>query len=351
MLDLFELDGSQGEGGGQILRTALTLSIATGRPFRLKNIRANRRRPGLMRQHLMCVQAAQEISGASTQGADPGSQTLVFEPGPLRPGDYAFHIATAGSTTLVFQTLAPLLLLGKRAFTLEFTGGTHNSAAPCLDFLTQTYLPCLESMGVAWDLVVDRRGYYPAGGGHWKITLTPPTAFTSLEMLRRMPAGRPSARILWARMAPGLAEREKRLLAEGLGIGPEDIAIEEDKTSLGPGNVAIISLRQQPVTETVTLFGGYGAHPGKAAQIAIEEIRAFENHDAPVGYHLADQLPVPLLLAGGGKFRTGSLSAHFQTNAAILRSFVPDCLSITQDSDLTHLVSVSPYLVKYPAAL
>ncbi len=329
---MIDLDGSLGEGGGQILRTALTLSIATGRPFRLKRLRAGRRRPGLMRQHLMCVEAATAISGARTEGAVGGSQELVFHPGPLRPGDYAFRIATAGSTTLVFQTIAPVLLRGGQSFTLEFEGGTHNSMAPSLDFLSQTYLPCLHRMGVTSELTVQRRGYYPAGGGLWRIRLTPPTHFIPLDLLHRGPLGPVSARILLARMAPGLAERERALLSEGLKLDANQITVEEDRESVGPGNVAIITLPCTPISETVTLYAGYGAHTEEASHSAVSEAQAFMANDVPVGWHLADQLPVILLLGAGGSFRTGPLSSHSETNFTVIESFLPGKIKRTQES-------------------
>lgn len=180
---MITLDGSIGEGGGQILRTSLTLSMVTGQPFRLTHIRAGRRRPGLLRQHLMCVEAATAISGARTEGATSGSQTLTFDPGSwlqkalapshTTPAEYTFRIASAGSSTLVFQTVVPALLRSGRTFALELAGGTHNSAAPSFDFLAQTYAPCLTAMGVTCKLRLRRRGFYPAGGGDWRAEISP----------------------------------------------------------------------------------------------------------------------------------------------------------------------------------
>lgn len=346
---MIELDGSLGEGGGQILRTALTLSVATGQPFRLRRIRAGRRRPGLMRQHLMCVEAATTISGARAEGAVGGSQELIFHPGTLRPGDYAFRIATAGSTTLVFQTIAPALLRGGQPFTLEFEGGTHNSMAPSLDFLSQTYLPCLHLLGAAWEMTVQRRGYYPAGGGLWRIRLTPPTQFAPLDLLQRGPLGPISVRILLARMSRNLAERERTLLSEGLKLTPDSITVEDDVDSVGPGNVALITLPCSPFPETVTLYAGYGAHTEEACQTAVAEALAFIANDIPVGLHLADQLPLVLLLAAGGRYRTGPLSPHSETNFAVIDAFLPGRVKRTLESSGNVLCEVGAAFPNRPA--
>lgn len=144
---MIEIDGSHGEGGGQMLRTSLSLSMATGQPFRIYNLRANRDKPGLKRQHLTAVRAAAEVSDAKVQGDELGSREVLFEPGPVKPGHYRFDIGTAGSTALVFQTLLPVLMIGQEPSHLTLIGGTHNTKAPPLDYLELSFLPLLERMG------------------------------------------------------------------------------------------------------------------------------------------------------------------------------------------------------------
>src|SRR5215469_6148742 len=159
---MIEIDGSVGEGGGQILRTSLALSMCTGQAFTLARIRARRPKPGLMRQHLTCVQAAAAVSGAALQGAELGSGRLVFEPGAVRAGDYAFSVGTAGSCTLVLQTVWPALMLAGTPSRLTLSGGTHNPMAPPFHFLERSYAPLLRRLGADSAFTLRRLGFYPA---------------------------------------------------------------------------------------------------------------------------------------------------------------------------------------------
>ena len=170
---MIEIDGSCGEGGGQILRSSLSLSALTGREMRVTNIRAKRRKPGLMRQHLTCVKAVAEISGGSTCGAEISSQELVFSPGKLRAGDYRFAVGSAGSAVLIAQTVLPLLLHAEAASRVVIEGGTHAANAPVFDYFERVYLPCLRRMGAEVTAVLDRVGFYPAGGGKIELSVIP----------------------------------------------------------------------------------------------------------------------------------------------------------------------------------
>lgn len=159
------LDGSFGEGGGQILRTALSLSMITGAPFRIEKVRAHRRKPGLLRQHLTCVKAAERIASARVKGAELGAASLTFEPGVISAGEYEFAIGSAGSTTLVFQTILPALLQATAASRVTLKGGTHNPLAPTFDYLQRVFLPLLARMGAAVETKLHKPGFFPAGGG------------------------------------------------------------------------------------------------------------------------------------------------------------------------------------------
>src|SRR6185369_8211050 len=173
---MIALDGSQGEGGGQILRSALALSLVTGTPFRIDNIRARRARPGLMRQHLTAVEAAAAVGAARTSGAALGSRSLTFAPTTVKAGEHTFSVGTAGSATLVLQTVLPSLLTADRPSSLVLEGGTHNPSSPPFDFLAKAFLPIVAGMGAQVEATLERPGFYPAGGGRFRVTVAPAKA-------------------------------------------------------------------------------------------------------------------------------------------------------------------------------
>ena len=175
------IDGSIGEGGGQIPRTALGLSLVTGKPFEIKNIRAGRRKPGLLRQHLTALKAAKQISQADVRGAQIGSSEFAFSPRRVRSGEYHFAVGTAGSTTLVLQTILPALMLADGPSTVVIEGGTHNPYAPPFPFLERSFIPVLRQMGVGIDLELNRYGFYPAGGGKFTIRIDPVKQLKPME--------------------------------------------------------------------------------------------------------------------------------------------------------------------------
>jgi RNA 3'-terminal phosphate cyclase (ATP) len=202
------LDGSIGEGGGQILRTALALSMCTDQPFSIHNIRAGREKPGLLRQHLTALNAATAICGATVDGAAIGSRTLAFSPGKIKPGEYTFSVGSAGSTTLVLQTVLPALLTaeGKSSVTLE--GGTHNPHAPPIDFLDRAFLPLINRMGPTVNVTLERAGFYPAGGGRVVVTVEPASKLSPLHLPERGDIKRRTAKAVVAALPGEIAKRE-----------------------------------------------------------------------------------------------------------------------------------------------
>jgi RNA 3'-terminal phosphate cyclase (ATP) len=316
------IDGSHGEGGGQILRTALSLALVTGRPFRITRIRAGRQKPGLLRQHLTAVQAAAKIGRAEVRGAELGSTDLTFVPGEVVPGEYDFAIGTAGSATLVLQTLLPPLLRASAPSRLVVTGGTHNQQAPPYDFLAQAFAPLVNRLGPTIALRLVRPGFFPAGGGEIVAAITPAATWQRLELLERGPLRRTRARALVARLPPEIGRRELRVVQEHLHWPSADLTVEEVRDSLGPGNVIALELEFANVTEVLTGFGARGVPAETVARGAVEEAQRYLTLDAPVGTHLADQLLVPVALAGGGTFRALEFSSHARTNAEVMRQFL-----------------------------
>lgn len=320
---MIELDGSAGEGGGQILRSALVLSMVTGQPFRITRIRANRPRPGLMRQHLVAVQAAADICGASVNGAALGSAELSFVPGPIAAGEFGFAIGTAGSCTLVLQTLALALLHAKAPSTVRISGGTHNSMAPPVEFLQRAYAPLLAAMGAQIGFALERHGFYPAGGGVVVATITPCVTWTPIELVERGAARAGYAEGIVAGIPLNVARRELAYIGAELEWGETQLRMRELPAAQGPGNVVLVTLEHEQVTE---VFAGFGVKQVRAETVAsqvVEEVRAYVRSGAAVGEHLADQLMLPMALAGGGRFTVSSVSRHALTNADVIGRFLP----------------------------
>jgi len=265
---MLELNGAA--GGGQLLRTALTLSMCTGTPFRMAGIRAGRAKPGLMRQHLTAVQAAAAISGAEVRGASPGSTVLEFVPGQVRAGDYHFPIGTAGSTTLVLQTVLPALSMASAGSTVHLEGGTHNPMAPPTDFLADAYIPMLRRMGADIDLVTERYGFYPAGGGSLRVRIGPGT-LGSLSLPARGGLKSIRARALISSVPASVADRELAVVARRLGLESDKLEHRSVRPAVGPGNALIITIESEHVCEVITSFGARGISAEAVAEPASGE--------------------------------------------------------------------------------
>jgi RNA 3'-terminal phosphate cyclase (ATP) len=314
------LDGSQGEGGGQILRTALALSLVTGQPFRIEKIRARRPSPGLKRQHLAAVRAAAEVGGAALEGAEIGSSTLCFSPWAVRPGEYRFAVGTAGSATLVLQTVLPPLLLAPGPSVLRIEGGTHNMHAPPFDFLEKAFLPILNRMGPRVTARLVRHGFYPAGGGEISVSIQPGT-LRPIELVERGRVVRGVVRAIVSHLPRHIAQREAETIRRHLAWPSEAVAVEE-VDSPGPGNVVLAELVSEHVTEVFAGFGQRGVSAEKVGAGVARQVRRYLEAGVPIGEHLADQLLVPMALARGGTFRTLAPSSHTQTNLETLGKFL-----------------------------
>jgi RNA 3'-terminal phosphate cyclase (ATP) len=278
-----ELDGSQGEGGGQILRTSLALSMVTGQPMAIEKIRAGRAKPGLMRQHLACVNAAAEISGAEVGGAELGSQSLRFVPGTVRAGDYRFAIASAGSCMLVLQTVLPPLLLAGTASRVHLSGGTHNPMAPPFHFLERAFAPLVRRLGADLHLTLRRCGFYPAGGGEVEAEIVPAAGVLQpFDLMARGDAHAGYAECL----APGLprhvSTRELDTLGGAMGWSGEQLRHGNARQNEGPGNALLATLAYDHVTEVFTAFGEKSLSAEQVAHGLVKELRAFQKSEAAV---------------------------------------------------------------------
>ncbi|XLZ69088.1 RNA 3'-terminal phosphate cyclase [Massilia sp. SR12] len=327
---MIEIDGSQGEGGGQVLRTALTLSMITGQPFRVSNIRAKRPKPGLMRQHLASVKAAAEVCGARVIGAELGSCALEFQPGAIKAGEYEFQIGTAGSSTLVLQTVVPALLYAPGPSTVRVSGGTHNSKAPPAEFLQRAYGRALASMGARVEFEMARAGFYPAGGGIMRATVQPLQAWRQLALVERGERRAAYAESLVAAVPGTVAERELDCVARAMGWSGEQLRFHKLPDSWGPGNALLLTLEYEHVTEVFVAFGEKARRAEEVARDAVAQARRYIASGAAVSEHLADQLLVPMALAGGGSFTLDVVSQHTRTNAEVIGRFLPVSATFNQ---------------------
>jgi RNA 3'-terminal phosphate cyclase (ATP) len=323
------IDGSYGEGGGQILRTSLALSLVTGKPFSISNIRAGRKKPGLMRQHLTAVNAAAEIGLAAIEGNRIGSQAFTFEPETIKPGNFHFAIGSAGSCTLVFQTILPALLIAGGPSEITLEGGTHNPFAPPFDFLKKVFLPVINRMGAGVDAVLEKPGFYPAGGGRFKVSINP-AGLDRLDLLERGNIINQTARASVANLPVNIANRELKVIRDKLKWDTERLEAVEVENSQGPGNILTVEIESENITEVFRGFGEKGVSAEKVAKRAVKSVQEYLAVNVPVGRYLADQLLIPMALAGGGKFRTLSPTKHTTTNVDIVKKFLDVQITVSE---------------------
>ncbi len=337
---MISIDGSRGEGGGQVLRTALAVSLATGRPFRIERIRAGRSKPGLLRQHLTAVQAAATISSGVVEGAALRSTELTFTPGEICPGSYRFSIGTAGSTGLVLQTVLLPLLLAPGASRLVLEGGTHNSNSPPFDFLAKTLLPLLRKMGASVTASLKRHGFYPAGGGRICVAIEP-SRLSPLDLSVRGAVHTMRARALVSNLAPRIGQRELNRVAAKLDLASDAMEVCTVDAH-GPGNVLMIEVESDSLTEVFSGFGEVQVRAEAVAGKVCSAVRTYLSADAPVGPHLADQLLLPMALGAGGSLRTLGLTPHTETNIDLIRELLPVDIRVQRCGRHDVRIDVSP---------
>jgi RNA 3'-terminal phosphate cyclase (ATP) len=324
---VIEIDGSFGEGGGQILRTSLALSLITDQPFRIRNLRANRAKPGLRRQHVTAVEAAATVGEAEVDGAAVDSRELVFRPRRVRTGEFRYDIGTAGSTTLVFQAVLPALMVADGPSRLIFEGGTHNSGAPPFDYLDRVFLPVLNAMGPTVSARLLRPGFAPGGRGSFEVDVTPVRSLRTLELTERGRLIGQSVRALYANLPDHVAEREIATVRSHSDWADAPASAERVDAA-GSGNILLLELRAERVTEMFTGYGERGVPAETVAERALRCAVEYVAAGAPVGEHLADQLLIPMALGAGGVYRTMRPTLHTTTNAEVIRRFLPARIGI-----------------------
>lgn len=375
-----KIDGSTGEGGGQIIRTALALSMLTGTPIEMNNIRAGRPKPGLMRQHLMCVQASQEIANAKVSGAHLRSTAFGFAPNDIVAGHYTFDIGSAGSTSLVLQTILPALLFANSAVTspdnpsaatVTIKGGTHNPFSPTTDFLQQAFIPAIAKLGMQVDIELNQAGFAPLGGGEITATVQPFVRRADTPAFKLCERGE----LVGIKMVASnlnldhdickreLASAKANLLAAGI----DESLISSSSSKLkgiGEGNTCFAVVEHKLVSDAKA--GSNSNTPGPDGHTEVfsllgEKRTSAENmgnrlaglvkrylldSDALVDEYLTDQLLLPLALAGGGEFTARTISQHTETQAWLIEQFLPVKITfdkVGKDMTLVRVVAWSSF--------
>jgi len=322
---MLEIDGSIGEGGGQILRSSLALSLLTGKPFRMKRIRANRKpKPGLQPQHLASVRAAAAIGNAEIAGDAIGSSELTFEPGPIVPGRYRFAIGTAGATSLVLHTVyLPLAWQAAGPSEVILEGGTHVSTSPCFHFLDVTWRAYLRRLGIHVRLEMTRPGFYPRGGGEIIAHIEPCSRINGLMLSKRPPISRATGFSAGAGLPEHVARRQARRATDRLKHAGIKAEFEQQVWEGGPGSVLGIILEEPPVFISFFGLGARGKPAEKVADEAVAQAVAYAKANAPVDQHSADQIVLPLALSDQpSEFRVETVTRHLITNIAVIRLFI-----------------------------
>jgi len=346
---LVEIDGSQGEGGGQVLRSALALSILTNKPMRITNIRRQRSKPGLKAQHLKAVDAAAAISKAQVEGAALNSMSLTFHPVELRSGRYKFDIGTAGATSLVLQTIFLPLSLAGTASTVIITGGTHVPWSPCTHYLEMQWLPYLRQMGFASQVTLDQAGFYPQGGGRITATLRPAGRILPLNLGQRGALKRITGLSAVANLDLSISDRQKRQALRRLqeiswADKPPEIKIKTlEMPSLFKGTLLLLLADFECGRACYYGLGALGKPAETVADEAVDALLVFLSTNGAIDEYMADQILLPLCLADGPSMvRTSKITAHLLTNASIIRAFLPARIEIQGEPGQSGLVRVWP---------
>lgn len=337
---MIEIDGTFGEGGGQILRTSLSLAAITGQAVHIVNIRARRRKPGLMRQHLACVKATAEITGGRVIGAELNSRELTFEPGTIHGGDFHFAVGSAGSVTLIAQTVIPALLCANVASHVVIEGGTHTDQSPIFEFFDRVYLPALRKMGAEITAKLESIGFYPAGGGRIVVDIQPVKTWNRFECMQ---AGSLKQSMLIV-MGCGI---DKRIMEDEVTICKDKLEVKDgfrhesqDVKSPGPGNVLYAQMEYENITELFSVCGAFNVSRREVGERVAGMVNKYLMLNVPVGRFLADQLLLPMAIGAGGKYLTVPPTKHTQTNIEVIRMFLNTDIELENRKNETYVIEV-----------
>ncbi|MCU0805650.1 MAG: RNA 3'-terminal phosphate cyclase [Burkholderiales bacterium] len=342
--DFLEIDGSHGEGGGQLVRTAVALAAITGTRIRIANIRAKRDKPGLAAQHVAAIRAVAALCGAQVEGLAIGAESIGFAPGALAGGEFRFDVGTAGSVSLVAQALLPVMVAANAPGKVRITGGTDVRQAPPVDYLRFVLFPLLAHLGVSARIDVVRRGYYPRGGGEIDLVVAPtelrPAIFGVPSAER---AVRGTAHV--ANLDEKIAARMRKSALERLALGGlRDASIETrvlgPLEAKGQGGAIVVWARSDATVLGAARVAERGVRAEELGEAVATELAVDLLNGAALDVHAADQILPFLALAGGGGFTTRTFSSHANTASWLIERFLPVRYSIEQRGSLTRLTVV-----------
>jgi len=321
-----EIDGSFGEGGGQILRTALALSAILKKPFTLRHIRSKRKNPGLQAQHLEGVEALARITEAQTEGVQFGSQKITFLPKKILPGDYHFEVRTAGSVPLLLQALFLPLCFAEGISTLTLVGGTHVPWSPPFHYLSEVLLPTLQSMGISSEVTIEKWGWFPKGGGKIQVKINPIDELKAFSLVERGPLKKIRGLSAICKLPKQVAERQRddvlRRIEKALKTEAE-IKVLDDVPGKGPGSFLFLVVESEDGLAGFSSLGGKGKRAEEVGKEAFDSMKEYIDSEGCLDPHLADQLiPFMALAKGNSSFTTTRMTEHLLTNLWVVQHFL-----------------------------
>jgi RNA 3'-terminal phosphate cyclase (ATP) len=324
--ELIEIDGSHGEGGGQILRTALALSAILNKPLKVHKIRAGRKNPGLQPQHLKAVEALARITQARTEGVRIGSETIAFIPQETQPGDYRFEIGTAGSVTLLLQALLPPLCSVSGKSRLTLAGGTHVEWSPPFHYLERIFFAILRRMGITVNADLERWGWYPRGGGIIHLEVHPASEIKPLILTDRGKLMRIGGLSASSNLPAHVAERQRDYVLKEVGEKfnvDVDIEVDIHARANSPGSFVFLTAESENIMAGSSSLGRKGKRAEDVAKEAVDSLKDYLSSEGCIDPHLADQLTLFMALARGtSSFTTTKITDHLLTNLWVIQHFL-----------------------------
>ncbi len=342
MKSVIEIDGSYGEGGGQILRTCLALSCLFMKPFHIFNIRKKRKKPGLMPQHLSAVNMMALISGAKVKGAEYGSTELTFFPERIRPGNYFYDIGTAGSTMLVLQTILPCLIFLKERSYITLKGGTHVPMSPSYHYIEGVFTKILKRLGIELRLSIESYGFYPEGGGVVRAEVIPSQGIIPLNLLERGEIKRLTGYSCISNLPSEIAERQKESLLNLLKSFGPDITISQVPAK-GKGTFVYLEVESENSIAGFTSLGARGKRAEEVGMMAGMEFKKYYESGMALDRHMGDQIVLYLALSGErSAFTVEEITEHLVTNLWVMKRFHDFRYSIEGEKGRPGTVIINP---------